>query len=209
MAIVFAVLVNLEWGAAQSGFSVADEGLRLRFERELRAKNEKIATICCLFSQTRELAVLTHAVKKTGKFYFKRPDCMMLAFDDGEYIKMTESWFEIKNADKIETVKVTSNPMLKNMSAILSVCVVGDFGQIDKGFEICIVETATEWVVTMQPKRGAVAAKLKQMEVYFDRADMSLNRLKMIEKSTDYTQYDFWRKQFDVDIDSQIFNIGN
>lgn len=209
LAVACVVIVAVSGLSAQSGSSAANAGLRERFERELRAKNEDVATIRCLFSQTRDISVLAHSVKKVGKFYFKLPDCMLLAFDDGDYIKMTESWFEIKNAGKVDLLKVAANPMLKNMRAILSACVIGDFDRIDKGFEIDLTATESEWVVSMRPKRGAASVKISQIEVRFDRSDMSINRLKTVEQSGDCTQYDFWRKQFDVDIDNQLFDIEN
>jgi hypothetical protein len=37
---------------------------------------------------------------------------------------------------------------------------------------------------------------------------MSLNELKMVEKSGDYTAYRFTKKQFNVAVDSKLFNVS-
>jgi outer membrane lipoprotein-sorting protein len=178
-----------------------------QFERELKLKNESVTSIKCHFIQTREMSVLQNVVRKEGTFYFQRPGNMLLSFNDGDYIKMTEEWFEMKTGENTTTTKVSSNPMLRNLSTILSACVVGDFAQMIRGFSIQVQSQAKQWVVIMTPQRGKAASKISQIVLYFDRETMSLNTLKMVEKSGDYTMYGFSNKQFNVSIDGKLFKI--
>lgn len=175
-----------------------DIELKRVFEQELKAKNEHVASIKCLFTQTRGLSVLSKTVDKTGDFYFERPDDMQLLFHDGDYIKMDDRQFEMKVAENVTATKISGNPMLKNLSSILSACVIGDFDQMTKGFVADLESTSTEWIVTMKPQRGKAASKISQIIICFDKNDMSLNVLNLIEKSGDYTMYKFSDKQFNV-----------
>ena len=178
-----------------------------QFERELKLKNESVTSIKCHFLQTREMSVLQNVVRKEGTFYFQRPGNMLLSFNDGDYIKMTEEWFEMKTGENTTTTKIASNPMLRNLSTILSACVVGDFAQMIRGFSIQVQSQAKQWVVIMTPQRGKAASKISQIVLHFDRETMSLNTLKMVEKSGDYTMYGFSNKQFNVAIDGKLFKI--
>lgn len=178
-----------------------------QFERELKLKNESVTSIKCHFLQTREMSVLQNVVRKEGTFYFQRPGNMLLSFNDGDYIKMTEEWFEMKTGENTTTTKISSNPMLRNLSTILSACVVGDFAQMIRGFSIQVQSQAKQWVVIMTPQRGKAASKISQIVLHFDRETMSLNTLKMVEKSGDYTMYGFSNKQFNVSIDGKLFKI--
>ena len=178
-----------------------------QFERELKLKNESVTSIKCHFLQTREMSVLQNVVRKEGTFYFQRPGNMLLSFNDGDYIKMTEEWFEMKTGENTTTTKISSNPMLRNLSTILSACVVGDFAQMIRGFSIQVQSQAKQWVVIMTPQRGKAASKISQIVLHFDRETMSLNTLKMVEKSGDYTVYGFSNKQFNVAIDGKLFKI--
>lgn len=178
-----------------------------QFERELKLKNESVTSIKCHFLQTREMSVLQNVVRKEGTFYFQRPGNMLLSFNDGDYIKMTEEWFEMKTGENTTTTKISSNPMLRNLSTILSACVVGDFAQMIRGFSIQVQSQAKQWVVIMTPQRGKAASKISQIVLHFDRETMSLNTLKMVEKSGDYTMYGFSNKQFNVAIDGKLFKI--
>lgn len=178
-----------------------------QFERELKLKNESVTSIKCHFLQTREMSVLQNVVRKEGTFYFQRPGNMLLSFNDGDYIKMTDEWFEMKTGENTTTTKISSNPMLRNLSTILSACVVGDFAQMIRGFSIQVQSQAKQWVVIMTPQRGKAASKISQIVLHFDRETMSLNTLKMVEKSGDYTMYGFSNKQFNVAIDGKLFKI--
>ena len=178
-----------------------------QFERELKLKNESVSSIKCHFIQTRDMSVLQNVVRKEGTFYFQRPGNMLLSFNDGDYIKMTEEWFEMKTGENTTTTKISSNPMLRNLSTILSACVVGDFAQMIRGFSIQVQSQAKQWVVIMTPQRGKAASKISQIVLHFDRETMSLNTLKMVEKSGDYTMYGFSNKQFNVSIDGKLFKI--
>lgn len=185
--------------------SAQDNELASQFEQDLKSKNEDVTAIRCDFVQTREMSVLEMSVAKEGEFSFQRPGNMLLYFDDGDYIKMSETMFEMKTADNVSSTSIASNPMLKNLSSILSACVIGDFKQMTKGFEVTLLPTETEWQVTMIPTRGKAASKISQIILHFDRSDMSLNLLKMIEKSGDFTMYEFSNKQFNVNFDTIWF----
>lgn len=179
---------------------------QMEFEQELKSKNENVSSIKCVFTQTREVSVLANTVSKDGIYYFQRPGNMLLSFNDGDYIKMTDKWFEMNTAGKKTTTKVSSNPMLKSLSSILAACVAGDFAQMTKGFAMSLEELEKEWVVTLTPKRGKAASKIAHVIIHFDKGDMSLNVLNMVEKSGDYTKYSFSQKEFNATIDSQLFN---
>lgn len=178
------------------------------FERELKSKNADVSTIRCSFTQTRALSVLTNSAEKSGVFQFQRPANILLAFDDGDYIKMTDKWFEMSSQGKAQKTKVSANPMLRELSRLLSACVVGDFGQISKGFSVQAEAMPSEWVLVLTPRGGKAASKVSQIVVRFDRGKMALNALRMEEKSGDYTEYTFYDKQFNVALDRSQFDIS-
>lgn len=191
-----------------SGVYCQELNIEQHFQNELHSKNKEVTSIECRFIQTRKLSMLTNNVSKEGTFYFIKPSNMLLSFDDGDFIKMTNEWFEMKTSDNITTTKITSNPMLKNLSSILSACVVGDFNKMSKGFSISYDQNLTEWIITLIPQRGKAASRISRIIINFDKSNMSLNLLKMEEKSGDYTSYCFSNKLFNVSIDTKIFNVS-
>ena len=189
------------------GFGASAQSLNAEFERELKAKNEGITSIVAEMTQTREVAVLSDVVNEEGNFYFQAPNNILLSFDDGDYIKLTAEWFEMKSGANVTRRSASSNPMFKQLSTMLTACMSGDVESIAKGFTPTITKSDKEWRVVLKPERGKGAAKIAEVELIFNRKDMSINRLKMVEKSGDYTMYTFRNKQFNMTIDGQLFKI--
>lgn len=194
-----------------SGYAVSAQEVSIQeqFENELKLKNESVTSIKCHFVQTREMSVFQNVIRKEGTFFFQYPGNMLLSFNDGDYIKMTEEWFEMRTGENTSATKVSSNPMLRSLGTVLSACVVGNFEQLTKWFSIHVEQEKAEWIVVMTPQRGKAASKSKisRIVLHFDRETMSLNILKMEEMSGDYTMYGFSAKKFNETIDSQLFRI--
>lgn len=165
-----------------------------QFQTELQEKNEDVISIKCRFKQIRQVSYLAQTAVKEGDFSFTKPNDMLLAFDDGDYIKMSSEYFEMKTGNNVAKTKVNANPMLKNLSSILSTCVLGDFEKMSEDFNVDIHQSDKEWTVTLTPKKSKMAAKISNILISFDKSDMSLNLLKMVEKSGDYTAYNFTNK---------------
>ena len=192
------VKVLLTLLALAMGLSASAQSLSEEFERELKAKSAGITSIDAEMTQTREVAVLADVVKKEGDFHFQASNNILLSFDDGDYIKLSAEWFEMKSGANITKRSASSNPMFKQLSAMLTACMSGDVESIAKGFTPTITKGDKEWRVVLKPERGKGAAKIAEVELIFNRKDMSLDSLKMVEKSGDYTMYTFRNKQFNM-----------
>ena len=114
------------------------------FQTELQEKNEDVIAIKCRFKQIRQVSYLAEPAVKEGDFAFTKPNDILLAFDDGDYIKMTSEYFEMKTAGNVAKTKVSSNPMLKNLSSILSTCVLGEFDKMSAGFNVEIEQQGVD-----------------------------------------------------------------
>lgn len=188
-------------------FTASAQSIESEFTRELKTKNSGITSIHAEMTQIREVAVLADAVTKEGVFYYLEPANLLLAFEDGDYIKLTAEWFEMRSGSSVTRRSTSANPMLKQLSAILSACMSGNLEGIAKGFTPTITKSDKQWRVVLQPERSKGGAKIAQIELLFNRTDMSLDSLKMVEKSGDCTIYTFRNKQFNVVINDQLFTI--
>lgn len=178
-----------------------------KFAQELQQKSSHVNSIKCQFTQTRAASFLAENVEKSGTFYFKIPENILLSYADGDYIIMTDDWFKMKTASQVNKMKIASNPMLRNLKSILSACIHGDLSKLTKDFEISVTSIPTGWELIMKPKKKRVAAKLSQIILNFEKDNMSLNLMKMMEKSGDYTEYKFYDKKFNVAIEDSLFSI--
>jgi len=181
--------------------------LHIQFTQELKEKCTDIKSIECQFIQTRSAAVLAHDTDKRGKYYFLRPYNVLLAFEDGDYIKITSTMFEIKQTGHVQATKVSSNPMLKNLNRLLSACISGDASQITSGFETEMTATEDEFRLKLLPLRGRTGRKAVETQLVFNRKDMSLKMMKMTEATGDFLQYKFYDVKYNTDLEPSLFDI--
>lgn len=183
------------------------DGAMSEFEQELLDKSLSIKSITCDFVQTRSMSILANDVVKSGRFYYRRPENVLLSFNNGDFIKMTETAFEMKDNNSVSKMKISSNPMLNGLQRLLSACMSGDVKRMTRGFKTTVEQKKDTYIVKLVPEKKGYAAKIRQMTFIFDRKDMSLSLMKMEELSGDYTQYAFSRKKFNEDIDPELFEI--
>lgn len=189
-----------------AGFSAAAQDVKAEFEKALAEKSVEIKTIMCDFTQIRSMAVLAQEVSKEGRFTYMRPGNILLAFDDGDYIMLTETDFTMKNAGNVMDVKVNSNPMLKELKKILTACMTGDVKSMASGFSMEVADMQDFYEVTLLPVKGRGAAKMKSVRMNFDRKDMSLTMLMLEEPSGDSIRYDFTDKEFNKEVPAGTFH---
>ncbi len=197
--IIIFMLMLLQGAAASAQDAV------LKFQEELAARSNEINTIVCDFVQVRSMAVLDRDDVKNGRFTYLRPENILLAFDDGDYIMLTDKKFSMKSAGNVTEMKISSNQMLKELKRILSACMTGDVKAMAAGFTIEVEEQPDMYHLTFVPLKGKGAAKMKAIEMVFDRRDMSLSMLKMTEPSGDSMRYDFRNKKFNLPVPEGTF----
>ncbi len=206
MKMIRYILAAVSLMMAFAGASAqTEQALQQQFANELKAMNAEVRTISSSFVQYRSMAVLVDVVEKEGDFRFMAPGNILLAFDDGDYIKIGEKKFEMKTAGQVVRTNVSSNPMLKRLGVILSSCMSGDIAKMAQGFDIELVHSDKEWKAVLLPQNSRVSAKLSRILIIFDRGDMSLKELMMEEASGDYTRYVFHDKEFNAEMDSRLF----
>ena len=181
--------------------------LNMKFSQELKEKCQDVSNIECRFIQTRSASVLAQDANKHGRYFFLQPYNVLLAFDDGDYIKITSTMFEIKQNGHVSATKVSSNPMLKSLNGILSACISGDASQITSGFDTEITASEDEFILKLLPPRGRTGKKATETLLVFNRKDMSLKLMKMTEPSGDFLQYEFYDVKYNADITPSIFDI--
>lgn len=179
--------------------------LMTEFEQALKGRAVRIETISCDFLQTRSMSVFAEDVRRRGHFTYKRPGNILLAFESGDYIVMTESVFAMRNGTSVTSVKTSSNPMMQQLKRVLSACMTGEMEQVTAGFSVDVDKADGNYRLTLSPLRGKAASHMQSLVMTFDIKDMSLASLRMDEPSGDYTLYEFSDKHFNEAVDDNIF----
>ena len=96
---------------------------------------------------------------------------------------------------------------MDQMSNLISACMTGNLDALGSDFRYEVRESASQYLVTIEPVSQMVKKYIVKMEIRLDRRDMSVVKLVMFENATDYTSYTFTEKKFNETIPSAVFSI--
>jgi outer membrane lipoprotein-sorting protein len=163
------------------------------------------------FTQKKFLEVLTDPVISTGHFCFKRENLIRW-----EYLQPNQ-YLIIINNDKVLTknknekanvIDTRSNRLFKELTDMMMSCFSGNIKAIEKKYSIQYFEDEKQYMTKLVPLDKNAAAYLKNIDMYFDKKDMTISKLMMVEPSNDYTEYNFTNKKLNLPIPDAKFKIN-
>lgn len=179
------------------------------FGLKLKQASDKVISITCDFTQTKRMAVLAKENVSKGKFYYKRVNniCLEYSLPEGNCIVMNDEKFKITNLGKTNIVSNKSNPMMRQMSSMLSACMVGDLNVFGKESVATYYESEKAYTVIVTPTNKRAKNYMKEIVLCFDKKDMTLLSMRICENDTDFTFYEFKNKVLNSTIPDTKFVI--
>ena len=83
----------------------------------------------------------------------------------------------------------------------------GDLSNMSPGYVLEYFEDAHYYLIQIKPVSKAVQAYINQIQIYLDKKDMSVHKLRLSETATNYTEYEFSNKKFNSLKDETKFTI--
>jgi outer membrane lipoprotein-sorting protein len=177
------------------------------FKSKLTAMSESTNSITSNFIQEKNLVVLSEKIISKGQFYFKKENNIRW-----EYLEPYKYLIIIAN-DKLYTrddrnqkqYDIQSNKMFQEMNRFISGCIQGDILKNDKDYATEYFESSKLYYVKLVPRAEKMKQMLNEVQIYFDKNDLTVSRLKMVESGEDYTKIDFFNKKLNVEIPFEKF----
>ena len=166
------------------------------FKEKLAKMAESTTTISCDFVQEKNLVVLSQKIISKGRFYFKKENNIRW-----EYTSPYTSDDKSQNRYDLK-----SNKMLQEMNGFISGCVQGDILKNDKDYIIGYFENSKFYYVKLTPRADKMRQMLTEVQIWFDRNDLTVSGLKMVESGDDYTKIGFVNKKLNIDIPLEKFS---
>ncbi len=179
------------------------------FAERLKTVSAATRTIECDFTLTRTMSIMASDVVSEGRFHYLRDAGISLDFTRpaGDRITMGRERFRIVSSGKTSVVKVDSNPALRQLQRMLTACMTGDVTMLGEGSELAFSDTGESFIVTITPSDRRTRNMMKLITLTFEKENMSLVTLRMEEPSGDVSQYSFFNKKFNADIDPALFEV--
>lgn len=166
----------------------------------------KTRTIECDFDQQRVMSILAKPDLAKGKFYYSEGRMALhYSLPAGKSIVMSGQRFTLTENGKTVGVDMKSNPVMRQMSNMLTACMTGDLALFGKEAATEYWESDTAYTIVITPTNRRAKSHIAQIVLQFDKRDMTLVSMRMVENATDYTEYTFKNKKINDDISADKF----
>lgn len=178
------------------------------FKNKLKEASATTNTIDCDFTQKKHLSFMSEDIITSGHFSFKKERKIRW-----EYLKPYSYIVVINNNDiylkddqKTSHFDANSNKMFQGINDMMVAIVKGDLFSTGD-FKSSFFENEKYYFVKLAPVKGEMKNYLKHIEIYFDKKDMTVVKLKLTELSDDYTYIEYHNKTINKPLSDALFTI--
>jgi outer membrane lipoprotein-sorting protein len=178
------------------------------FRQKLETMTEEVKTIESDFVQEKKLAMLNTPLISKGHFWFRRENNIRWEYKQPYpyLIIISQDKIFIKEEKDQKLYDIQSNKMFQEMNKFISGCIRGDILKNDKEYKISYFEDERSYFVTLVPVSEKMRQMLNEVQIWFDRSDFTVSRIRMTEQGGDYTRIDFNAKTTNTDIPVERFS---
>ena len=164
-------------------------------------------TIKADFKQEKYLNILANKIDSEGKIYFKKPNLLRWEYNQPfEYvIILNGKEIIIKDQGNVNSFDIGSSQGFKQINELIINSVQGNVLDEER-FNIEYLENKSLYLAKLTPKEEQLKNFLKGIDIYFDKEDYSVERVKLIEPGDDYTLITFENKRMNEDIVDEKFS---
>ena len=170
------------------------------FENRLAKEAQTMQSIESDFTQVKYLDILDEKVTSKGKFYYQKSGKIRMEYAQpvNYLIVINDSRLKIISDGKKSVMSLTANKMMNQMQDMLTACMIGDLSKMSSDYKLEYFENDSYYIVKTY---------ISEIEIYLDKKDMSVYKLRLSETATNYTEYEFYNKRFNALKDETKFSI--
>lgn len=178
------------------------------FKVKLAEMSEEIKTIESDFVQEKSLSVLSNKIISRGHFCFKKENNIRWEYlQPYRYlIIISNNKIFINDDQNQKQYDMQSNKMFQEMNRFISGCIQGDILKNEQDYKIGYYEDAKSYYVNLIPSSEKMRQMLQEVRIWFNRNDLTVMRITMMEPGGDYTKIEFTNKQLNTDIPLERFS---
>jgi outer membrane lipoprotein-sorting protein len=180
------------------------------FKANLLTSTKKARSIECDFTQKKFLEVLEEPVVSKGIFCFKRENLVRWEYSSPvKYlIIINNDKIFVKDDKKTNVIDTKSNKIFKEITDMMMSCFEGNLQAIEKKYSVQYFEDANAYMTRLVPLDKKAVVYVKNIDMYFDKKDMTISKLNIVEPSNDYTEYVFTNKKLNTAISDEKFKVN-
>ena len=177
------------------------------FKKGINRMATNTNTIQASFNQNKYLNILSNSVESSGTMHFKKPDLLKWSYTSPYNYAILLNGQEIKINDegKVNSFEIRNSKIFKELNDLIINSVQGNVLQEER-FDISYLENNKLYLARLSPKEEQLKSYIKQIDVYFEKSDYTVNKIQLFEHEGDYTLITFHNKKINSSIPDGEFS---
>ena len=203
---LFCIMLCTGTAAAQTSFTPAASAGQL--DASLIKASNSVEALESDFVQTKYMEMLSENIVSKGKFYYKKAGKIALDYTSpAQYlIVINGQQIKIVSDGKKNIYELRANKMMSQTSVLLSACMTGNLSLLSADYRLEYSENDRQYRIKIQPL-DRMKSYLKEIDIFLNKQDLSVERLRMTEPTLDYTEYVFTDKKKNIPLADELFRI--
>ncbi len=178
------------------------------FISELKKASAETQTIQSDFIQEKYLSVMSEKIESKGTFSFKKENKLRWEYSEPLFymIVINGSTMYMKDEEKVSNYDMESNKMFKEINKMMVGMVQGDILSTTD-FTYKYFENDKEYYIVLNPARKEMKEFMRNIEIYLDKSNFTVNKIVMKESGEDYTEITFLNKKVNENIPDSRFQV--
>lgn len=180
------------------------------FTSRLENMAEQVQTIESDFIQEKKLSVLADKIISKGSFCFRKENNIRWEYTEPYryLIILSGGRIFIKEESGQNQYDIQSNQMFREMNRFISGCIQGEILKDENEYQIEYLENQKEYYVKLVPNSVTLREMLNEVQIAFDKGDLTVMRITMVESGGDYTKISFVNKKINTNIPVEKFSFN-
>ena len=176
------------------------------FKEDVNVVSKKIKTLSTDFVQYKHLDFLSKDIETSGKMIFKEPNLLQwqykkpynysIVFKNGKIL--------INDEGKKSAVDIGNSKIFGRINKLIVGSVSGNMFDV-KEFAITYFKAKGQNIAKFIPKDATLKKYIKQIELTFNKDEATVEQVKLLESSEDYTRIVLKNKVINAKIDDSVF----
>lgn len=159
------------------------------------------------FRQEKVLSFLENAIISEGLFYYAQPEQIRWEYQKPYvYVMiMNNGILTVKDEGDEYTTDLSSNKMFEQLNSLIAGSIQGKLLEEENNYQKLYFQDDLNIIVRFIPYSEELKAYLQHIEIYFDKNDLNVNQLIMMEAGGDYTRIAFFNRLINPEILENVF----
>ena len=159
------------------------------------------------FKQEKVLSFLETPIVSEGEFWFKQEEKIRWEYQKPyAYVMiMNDGILTIKDDGDEYSTDLSANKMFEQMNGLIAGSIQGKLLDEEANYNKLYFEDNQNVIVRFIPQSEDLSAYLQHIEIFFDKENLDVNQLIMMESGGDYTKISFSEKQLNQEIPEDVF----